>query len=601
MNAERTEIRAINWSEVFPVTRLLKSFSQALEARSMFMGLLALICIYLVGRTMDGIWNAAGGGVFASSAGEERTELHVYASPEVDFDAWLRGSRRAEVELAARAEQARGSDLASGSREMLDWVDGQLGKIRERIRGDQSLTALQRNEQLRQAARSADVLRFQLHGMQPRQFTPEEQGIAAEVLTAGAADVTAGDTKKKLTTLLERHRDIALHNRLRAGGPFAAWLNFEMGCFAAGVQAVAAGRLGFGGDAYSSEPSLLGSIGSMASGVLWLVTHRPAYAMCFGLAALAIFGVFGTTIARLAAVRITRDESHDVGRALAFVWERFGGVLGGPLLPVGIFLLAFVVMWIGGFVGAIPQIGPLLTGLFGFLYILGGLALAFCVLSLVFGFPFFWPTIAVEGSESFDSFQRASYVLQRPGTFTIYSLIAVSLGGLAFLLVRLCVLLVLKLTHVALGAGMSIFGAKVSSSTDTIAPLDALWSMPAWRELSILPTVNGTPFWGTFGNAPTAGVEGLSTFLIAIWVFLLVGTVGAFVISYYFTACTNMYLLMRQHVDGVDFDEMLYDGPLDEFELNPDQPAKNPAEKAKGVALPVVGSAARNDSASPSA
>ncbi|MFN0137461.1 MAG: hypothetical protein ACKVS9_15260 [Phycisphaerae bacterium] len=593
MNAERSEIRSIVWSEVFPVARLLKSFAQALESRSLFLALLAVVGIYAVGRSMDAVWTSTGGGVLASSVGEQRTEIHVYASPEIDFDGWLRSARRASVELAARAEQARGSDLDDGSREMLTWVDAQLRTGRERIANDQSLTAIQRADQLHKLARSADVLRYQLRGLDPRPFTAEEQGLAIETLIAGSAGTSADEPKRRLLTLLDRHRDIALDARTHAGGPFAAWLDYQTGCFAAAVQGVASGRVGFGADAYSPAPTLFGSIGSMASGMMWLVTQRPLFALCFGFASLVILGLLGTTICRVAAIRITRDESCDTRNALGFVWERFGGVLGGPLLPVGVFLLAFGVMWLGGFVGGlIPQAGPIFTGLFGFLYLLGGVALAFCMLAFVFGFPLFWPTIAVEGSESFDAFQRASYVLQRPGSYAIYSMIALALGGLAFLLVRLGVMLVLKLTHAAVGSGMSICGVWSSSRTETVAPLDALWAMPPWRELSILPTVSGTPFWGTFGNAPTAGIEGAGGFLLAIWVFVAVGIVGAFVISFYFTACTNIYLLLRQNVDGVGFDEILFEEELDDLDVEAEQPTVKPAA-GKGVALPVVGDSPR--------
>jgi hypothetical protein len=219
-----------------------------------------------------------------------------------------------------------------------------------------------------------------------------------------------------------------------------------------------------------------------------------------------------------------------------------------------------VIMFLGGLVGAIPVVGELLTGVFYVLALLGAFALALIVLGTVLGFNLLWPTIGAEGSDAFDAVQHAlGYVGQRPWYAGFYGFALLLYGGACFVMLRLIALLLFKVTHAVTGAGMSLFGVWSSSSTDTIGKLDAMWHMPDWGELSLLPTMGGTPLWGTFGNAPLNGSETVAAILIACWVFLFVALLGAFLVSFYFSGSTQMYFLLRHHVDAVDWEEVYYE------------------------------------------
>jgi hypothetical protein len=129
-------------------------------------------------------------------------------------------------------------------------------------------------------------------------------------------------------------------------------------------------------------------------------------------------------------------------------------------------------------------------------------------------------------------------------------------------MVRIIAMLVLKLSHVFTGAGMNLAS---SAETSTIGKLDAIWHMPAWQDLPLLPAIGDVNFWGSFGTAPLSGAESFTMFFIAAWVFLAVGLVGAFVVSFYFCGSTEMYFLLRREVDAVDYDEIYYEELEDEF------------------------------------
>jgi len=201
--------------------------------------------------------------------------------------------------------------------------------------------------------------------------------------------------------------------------------------------------------------------------------------------------------------------------------------------------------------------------------LIGGFVSALILILSVTGFHLMWPTIAVEGSDAFDAIQRAfGYVLQRPWNMAFYSFVLLVYGGLSFVFVRLLATTSLKLSHMFTGAGMNLAS---SAATETVGKLDALWRMPAWQDLPLLPATGDLNFWGAFTNAPLSGAETFTFFFIALFVFLAVGMVGGFVVSFYFCGSTEMYFLLRRDVDAIDYDEIYYEELEDEFEEELDE------------------------------
>jgi hypothetical protein len=79
--------------------------------------------------------------------------------------------------------------------------------------------------------------------------------------------------------------------------------------------------------------------------------------------------------------------------------------------------------------------------------------------------------------------------------------------------------------------------------------------------------------------ASCSTTEQITGALITCWVFLLVGLIYAFAISFYFSASTVIYCLLRRDVDATDLEDVY----LDEYEEQtpePLQPAA-PAESGK--------------------
>src|SRR5262249_5253806 len=142
-----------------------------------------------------------------------------------------------------------------------------------------------------------------------------------------------------------------------------------------------------------------------------------------------------------------------------------------------------------------------------------------------------------------------SYVYARPWRMLFYTTVAVIYGALCYLFVRLFIALMLSLIHHFVGAG---FFAEAANT----APLwNSMWSGPQhsgtlsysldWRSLR----------WD----------QRIAACLYAFWIYLVVGMLGAFVISFYFSANTVIYYLMRNEVDATEMDDVYVEQSDDDF------------------------------------
>jgi hypothetical protein len=329
---------------------------------------------------------------------------------------------------------------------------------------------------------------------------------------------------------------------------------------------------------------MAGSIESALDGGCWLLNQRPFYALLLGLFSLVVFGLFGGAICRSAAVQSARDESTSIRDSLGFVLQRFGGFLLAPLMPVAVLVGIALIMGVCGLLGGvIPWLGEVVTGLIYPLALLGGFAAAILVLATVLGFHLMWPTIAVEGSDGFDALSRAcSYLGSRIWHVAFYTFVLLLYGAASFVLVRLVVVLTLKLSHGFTGLGMNALHASKLSGTGN---LDVMWSMPAWADLSLLPPAGDLPLYGSFCNGPLGSGEAIGAWLLRLWVYLLVGLLGAFVISYFFCGSTQMYFLLRRDVDATDYEELYYEEKAEELPApEAAQPAAEPPAEAPAPA-----------------
>jgi hypothetical protein len=193
--------------------------------------------------------------------------------------------------------------------------------------------------------------------------------------------------------------------------------------------------------------------------------------------------------------------------ALKFSARNWQSYIYGPLLPM---LVVGVLAFVGGSVGWLHRWwgqGTVVLDYLGFLPMLCGLVMALLLGLMALSWPLMVAAISVEGSDGFDGLSRAfGYVMNRPWYFAFLVWLAHLVGAATYWIVQLVKAVAIHL---------------------------AAWSC-------------GVP-----SSFPHLG----------IWNGVADHAASAVMISFFWTATTVIYFLLRQSDDGTPLDEVYIPGP----------------------------------------
>ena len=288
------------------------------------------------------------------------------------------------------------------------------------------------------------------------------------------------------------------------------------------------------------------------SAIGWAFKYHYVYCVIFVTIVLAVISVAGGALCRIAALQFAQGEKPGLTEALRFSTRRFTSFFTAPLTPV--FIIAFMGVFVSllGLVGNIPRVGELIVAIGMPAALVTGALVAVLIIGAVVGLGLMFPAIAYDGSDCFDSISRAfSYVYAQPARMAIYSVIAAIYGAICYAVVRFFVFLMLLATHCFLRLGIW-----ADSSTEGVNKLAAIWPKPELMNLlgsSDPVTANWTELWASR--------------LIYLFVLVVVGLMVSFIISFYFSANTVIYSLMRKRVDNTALDDVCTH--FDEVDVEP--------------------------------
>lgn len=330
---------------------------------------------------------------------------------------------------------------------------------------------------------------------------------------------------------------------------------------------------------------------------------------------------FGGVITRLAAVQFNGKERTTLVQAVKFVTSRYLSYVLSPTVPLAVVTVIVLLMAVYGLVALIPWVGDIvLYGLLFPLIIIGGIAIAVVLLGLV-GYPLMYTTISVEGSDTFDAISRSyNYVFQAPWHYLWYWFVALVYGAAVSFLVIL-------IGCVMVGLGKGAVGIPASATFESRKPDYLFVYAPeslGWKELLLRGTPAEVAYTGKkptqeelakadeeakkagkqteevkWGYQPVRPVEdkafrddmdwakqtgaGLAWFWMTLVFLLMIG----FTYSYFWTAATMIYLLMRKKVDDVEIDEV-YIEDVPPTPIPPAAPTPPATAPSGGVSLPTV-------------
>lgn len=532
MAEEPHVIRGINWRETFPFTNIFRAFRVAVHPSKLALGLVALLLLYFGGRMLDMVWLMSPTSRVVDSTAEIRAFHDCMSNPQLgSFSDWKKNTRDGLVNQYAAALQAtkvvEDADKAKSEAKDAKRLSDFKKKCVELRDDDVKKSVKARDEALKDAKGDKDK--------EKKAWDDYYKAVQANYKGASAAVRSA--------------------ERVQGDGVFITFFNFE----AAQVNGVARGVLANNWlDVGGVKDCILNFI---VWGPAWAFGAHWLFAIIFGLWLLIIWAVFGGAIARISAVQVAREEKISVRQAIGFSINKFLSFLSAPLIPL-------VIVFVAGSVVALVGMGLMyVTPLLGILMILAliaGFVMTLLLIGTFGGLNLMYPTVAVEGSDSFDAISRSfSYVFAKPWRMLWYTLVAVVYGALTYVFVRFVVYLSLILTHFFVGWWSVRSADSEYLLWSEMWPKPDFWSMPYQIDFMSLSTLSC-----------------ISAVIIAFWVYIIIALMGAFVISFYFSANTIIYYLMRKEVDATEMDDVYVEQKDEEVT----EPAAAPAAPAAEAA-----------------
>jgi hypothetical protein len=291
----------------------------------------------------------------------------------------------------------------------------------------------------------------------------------------------------------------------------------------------------------------------------WALRYHFVYCIIFFVIYLAVISIAGGAICRIAALQFARGEKPGLTEALRFSTQRFTSFFLAPLTPIGIIIVPVLFIFILGLIGNIPWAGELIIGISMPLALVAGALITVVLIGMFAGFNLMYPAIAYDGSDCFDAISRSfSYVYAKPWRMGFYTTIAAVYGAISYTFVRYFTFILLFVTNLFLELG-------VLKEIKDVDKLIAIWPKPTFMKLINYEDVV-TPNW----------TEAVGAFLIYMFLLAIVGLVVSFIISFYFSANTIIYSLMRYKVDDTALEDMYT--YFDETEIEPTTTKPNSEE-----------------------
>ncbi|MHC4213187.1 MAG: hypothetical protein ACYSWP_07450 [Planctomycetota bacterium] len=290
----------------------------------------------------------------------------------------------------------------------------------------------------------------------------------------------------------------------------------------------------------------------------WAFRYHPVYCIIFSLMNLAVISITGGAICRIAALQFAQGEKPGISEALQFSTKRFLSFFTAPLIPLAIIGIVGGFVILLGLAGNIPWgVGEILMGVFACLAFILGAIVAVLLIGAVAGFNLMFPAVAYDGSDCFDAMCRSfMYIYSRPWRMGFYSSITAVYGAFCYLFVRFFAFLILTATYIALDIG-------IYKKMDGITNLQRIWARPDFLNLL-----------GTDQVVLDNGAQIFAGWVIYLLVLLVIGLVVAFIVSFYFSANTIIYALLRNRVDHTAIEDVytqLEQAEVDTFAYDTDK------------------------------
>jgi hypothetical protein len=297
-----------------------------------------------------------------------------------------------------------------------------------------------------------------------------------------------------------------------------------------------------------------------------------AFLLLCGVWELAVWGLIGGAITRIAALKFTRDEAPGLIAALKHAGSKWFAYSLPPLVALAgasVFAIQLVIL---GLIMRLSVFAFLAALVWPFVFLLG-LMMAVLLIGALVGWPLMWATVSVEGTDAFDALSRSyAYVYHRPWRLLWYAIFALFLAVVSMFVVK-----VFASSSIALANWSVDWGLDDVTMHKVVSP-DAPLAAPE-PKLNLAPGANAPVDITIPGDDAPAEPELPPTLsatksIIAFWKSGVALLVAGYQAGFLWVAAVGIYLLLRRDIDGVQTGEVFVD-QAEEYGMPPltDDPA----------------------------
>ena len=288
-------------------------------------------------------------------------------------------------------------------------------------------------------------------------------------------------------------------------------------------------------------PAVAAAVSDFVKAISWAFRFHFIYSIIFASITFFVISIAGGCLCRLTALQFAHSEKASLAETLRFVKDNFASFFAAPLVPAGIIIFTGLMISVLGLITNIPLLGELIMAITLPFALMAGMLITLILIGTVGGFNLMFPAVACDGSDCFDAISKSlSYIYSRPWRMGFYTLMAAVYGAICYIFVRFCTFLLLSATYLFLQ--LSVWA---DNSTKESNKLLALWPPPEFKNLlghSYIASTNTTEF--------------VAAFLVHLSLLIIVGLLVSFVISFYFSANTIIYILLRNRVDNIALEDI---------------------------------------------
>ena len=219
-----------------------------------------------------------------------------------------------------------------------------------------------------------------------------------------------------------------------------------------------------------------------------------------------IWTICGGMICRIAAVRLTIDESESLGTLLFFFRKRGLSFISAPVLMILGILCCFLPVKIAGWLLAVPFLNHAVAVLFPIPFFFACLTV-FLALVLTVGFMLLFAAVSADGSDGYDAISRMfSYVCQRPLHYLLYWFCCCVLGWPGFVLIQFPTYAAIQLCWKTVPVDFDFyvtFWARLFASLPLAYGFAWFWTSGTAIYLLLRRSVDATPFQEVYRVLPT--------------------------------------------------------------------------------------------------